>query len=139
MSTIWSIKWCVCSPVRCLELSWSRDKTETVNVKTEIKIVTLKTKTVKLLSWDETVSQDFSVLVVRLSETRWPGYGVMPKNGHKMIYSGCEDGKLEEGVVLLGRKDARKALMGYKPVLFRTITAYLRHSSDTCHLHKSTS
>jgi len=33
-----------------LELSWSRDKTETVNVKTEIKIVTLKTKTVKLLS-----------------------------------------------------------------------------------------
>lgn len=64
--------------------------------------------------------------IIGISETRWTGCGEIEKGDSKILYSGREDNKHQEGVALILRKDAKNALIGYKTVSSRIIKARFR-------------
>ena len=64
--------------------------------------------------------------VMGIAETRWTGTGEMNKGDHKIIYTGREDGKHQEGVALIMDKRATRALIGYTTRGSRLIKARFR-------------
>jgi len=63
------LKWCVWSVVRCLELSWSRDRPRQERREQDQEwdshhLDQDRENTVMRLSWDKTVSQDFPSLIL---------------------------------------------------------------------------
>ncbi len=70
------------------------------------------------------VMKDYSIDVLGISECRWTGFGKMKLNtGETVIYSGREDGIHREGVAIMMSKLAESALMEWRPVNERIITA----------------
>ena len=64
--------------------------------------------------------------ILGLSEVRWTGEGVIDREEYKIIYSGRRDGRHQEGVALVMKREAAKALLGYRAVSSRIIKARFR-------------
>lgn len=71
---------------------------------------------------------DYRWSIVGLAETRWTGAGEFTKDDYRIIYSGRKDDKHQEGVAFVLRKEASNALLGYKCLGSRIITARFRTS-----------
>ena len=70
------------------------------------------------------VMKTYNIDILRISECRWTGFGKTKFNtGETVIYSGREDGIHRSGVALMMSKVAESALMEWKPVNERIITA----------------
>ena len=67
---------------------------------------------------------NYNCTILGLSEVRWTGFGkVKLTSGETIIFSGREDNLHREGVALMMSRIAEKALMEWKPVSERIITA----------------
>src|SRR6218665_1035139 len=62
-----------------------------------------------------------------LSEVRWTGSGELDRDDYKIIYSG-PDNKHQDGVALILKKEAAKAMIGYTALGARIIKARFRTS-----------
>ena len=60
--------------------------------------------------------------IMGISEMRWPGNGKLISDGKTVLYSGYEDRHIR-GMGLMLNKEAAQALIGWKPVSERIITA----------------
>ena len=70
--------------------------------------------------------KDVNWSILGLSEVRWTGEGEINKEDYKIIYSGRTDDRHQDGVALIMKKEAAKALLGYKAVSPRIIKARFR-------------
>ncbi|XP_063420210.1 craniofacial development protein 2-like [Mytilus trossulus] len=67
---------------------------------------------------------NYNIDILGISECRWTGYGsVITTNGQKIVYSGRKDNIHREGVAIIMNKQASKALIEWKPIDERIITA----------------
>jgi len=55
-------------------------------------------------------------VVIGLSELRWPGEREITRDEYKIIYSERQDGRHEQEMRMVLRKEATQALIGYKPM-----------------------
>jgi hypothetical protein len=70
------------------------------------------------------VMNDYKIDVLGISECRWTGFGKTKlSTGETVIYSGREDGIHRSGVAIMMSKLAGSALMEWRPVNERIITA----------------
>src|SRR6218665_528781 len=51
--------------------------------------------------------------IMDLSEVRWTGSGELDRDDYKIIYSGRPDNKHQDGVALIVKKEAARAMIGY--------------------------
>jgi len=70
--------------------------------------------------------KDVNWSILGLSEVRWTGEGEINKEDYKIIYSGRTDDRHQDGVALIMKKEAARALLGYKAVSPRIIKARFR-------------
>jgi len=80
--------------------------------------------------------KDLRLSVMGLSETRWTGSGEFSKEDIKLINAGRKDGLHQEGVGLMLRGNAIKALLGYNPMGSRIITASSRRLAEKPQLYR---
>lgn len=66
--------------------------------------------------------------IMGLSEVRWTGAGEFDKGEYKVIYSGRTDDKHRQGVAMILKKEATRALIGYDTVGPRILKARFRTS-----------
>jgi len=77
--------------------------------------------------------KDMKWSIMGLSEVRWTGAGEIEKDECKIIYAGRSDNKHQDGVALILKKEAIKALIGYDAVNSRILNATYLHICLICY------
>lgn len=76
--------------------------------------------------------RDYNLDILGISEIRWTGQGRLSSGGMTILYSGDEEHHCH-GIGIILNKTAEKALIGWKPINKRIITARFqtRHAKTT--------
>src|SRR6218665_1527154 len=64
--------------------------------------------------------------IMGLSEVRWTGSGELDRDDYNIIYSGRPDNKQQDGVALISKKEAARAMIGYAALGPRIIKTRFR-------------